>query len=199
MRPLRASLLWIASLSAASCGGNVIVPTDQGASTEVDASVPGDAPDPLPTPDDASIAPLPEDAPTEPDAPPPPPPPAKITCGTATCDGATQVCCAGLRASRCTAPSECTDSVLSCSDASGCATGEICCYRQSGPTGTAQCSKTCAGLGASILCTTNDECPSGERCGRGARNLQVCQPSFGGGFDAGGFEVGGFDVGLPGG
>ncbi len=105
-----------------------------------------------------------------------------ITCGTTTCDSATQECCLSSSgaAPKCTPKGTCTGgAALSCSSAASCAPGQQCCLTQ--PTPSAPPSSTCksacsgGGPGGEIpLCTSDAECPAGTRCRRLGGGIRGC-------------------------
>jgi hypothetical protein len=100
-----------------------------------------------------------------------------IVCGSATCTGPQQVCCAGGSATggdTCTLPSGCPNaaewgSIYTCTGASNCADGRVCCVDVSaGPFGmdVALCQSTCLNRagGAYQVCQTSAECSDGGLC-----------------------------------
>jgi hypothetical protein len=115
----------------------------------------------------------------------------------------------------------CTGAAIAatCSSASSCATGEVCCASialgMGGGMASASCQTSCenpdAGRGIAIqICTTNAECPTGDTCRADVLGLDVCVPAppvfdrdagvfnrdagLGGLFDGGIFR---FDAGFP--
>ena len=119
-------------------------------------------------PVDAITFDAPSDAPIE----------AGVHCGpTATCDGATQDCCAGAGGSfSCVSKGTCGGIPISCSSAAACPTGESCCFTRPGGGGTAgaACAASCSGADAQ-LCATNAECPTGQRCRRIFGGYRICR------------------------
>ncbi|MBI2395639.1 MAG: hypothetical protein HYV09_39100 [Deltaproteobacteria bacterium] len=107
--------------------------------------------------------------------------PAPITCGTASCDAATQECClaiAGGGSMSCTAKGACSGGVtLACTRSADCASGEVCCFRATGGTSAgAKCQADCTGRGAIRLCTTDADCATGERCRSTPTGVGGCFP-----------------------
>jgi len=186
------------------CGGSV-TPEDEGVGATDDSAVSdtggGSSSDSTPGGEDASIGPT-EDGSIGPgiDGGEPPPPPADaapgtggIKCGTATCNSATQDCCASFSGSKCVAKGTCTGgATLSCTDPSACAPGQVCCASGGGGGGGAKCAATCT-TGA-ILCATDADCKAPQKCLPGLGGTKVCRNAPGGGFDGGfgGFDGGGF-------
>ncbi|MBI2390468.1 MAG: hypothetical protein HYV09_12840 [Deltaproteobacteria bacterium] len=97
-----------------------------------------------------------------------------IRCGTATCDSATQVCCATFSGSSCVAKGTCGGASLACSDPSSCAPGQVCCASggPGGGGGSTRCQTTCSGA---VLCATDADCRSGQRCVAAAGGYRVCR------------------------
>jgi hypothetical protein len=103
-----------------------------------------------------------------------------ITCGTTTCDSATQVCCitfAGMMASEtCTAPTACMGVSLACSSALDCPMGEVCCANITMMTQDSQCQAKCmGGFQNPQLCASSSECPMGQTCQNTPFGYKICR------------------------
>ncbi len=119
--------------------------------------------------------------------------PKPITCGSATCDSATQECCVatggpGGATASCKTKGTCSGGVtLSCSSGAACPTGQVCCLTVGTTGGSAKCATTCGtgptpgGGGSTRLCTSDTECPSGQRCQPIGLGIRACVPSGPGG------------------
>jgi hypothetical protein len=86
-----------------------------------------------------------------------------ITCGSQTCDGNTQVCCAGLGGIGCIGINQdCGGAVLGCTVNEDCAGNDICCISITGDVNAASsCKARCDTMGNGRdrqLCQTADEC-----------------------------------------
>lgn len=124
--------------------------------------------------------------------------PKPITCGSATCDSATQECCVatggpGGATASCKTKGTCSGGVtLSCSSGAACPTGQVCCLTIGTTGGSAKCASTCGsgptpgGGGSARLCTSDAECPTGQRCQPIGLGIRACLPSGPGGGPGGG-------------
>jgi hypothetical protein len=188
--------------------GGTVMPGGDATVTPVDDGGVGPSDDaslPPPPPMDGSVPPPP---PMDGSVPPPPPMdastgPGGIKCGSATCNAATQDCCASLSGQTCVAKGTCSGgATIACTDSSACKAGEVCCASGGLGGGGAKCATTCT-MGI-VLCATDAECKAPQKCLSGFGGYKTCRnpPPGGfdggfGGFDAGGF--GGFDAGGFGG
>jgi hypothetical protein len=124
-----------------------------------------------------------------------------IQCGQATtCDPATQECCVsfGGGGDQCIAKGgNCQGVALSCTSASSCPSGDVCCASlqgrlRDGGTLATSCDPQCT-QGEVQLCATTAECPQGDDCRRGFGGIRFCAPPFDGGFppprDGGGSPI----------
>ncbi|MEO8878165.1 MAG: hypothetical protein ABI461_21410 [Polyangiaceae bacterium] len=126
-----------------------------------------------------------------------------IACGTASCDATKEECCVDIGAGggggggtggeACTAIGKCTGFALSCTDASNCGSGQVCCATQNGQSASATCAATCGagGGGQSVqLCASDKECGDGT-CVDTPLGFKVCEPGDVGGSGGGGGGGGG--------
>jgi hypothetical protein len=86
-----------------------------------------------------------------------------ITCGGQTCDGNTQVCCAGLGGIGCIGINQvCGGAVLGCTVDEDCPGADVCCISLTGDVNAASsCKARCDSMGNGRdrqLCQTDDEC-----------------------------------------
>ena len=96
-----------------------------------------------------------------------------IHCGpTATCNPATEICCAGFGTFACTPPGICVGTPLTCSSAASCKAGDICCFNGGLGGGSATCGPTCTGI---QLCALDSECKAGTRCRLVFGGYHICR------------------------
>ncbi len=123
----------------------------------------------------------------------------EITCGPQQCAAATQVCCLMQQSQMCIdATNKCAGLTLTCSSASSCGNGDVCCATFQGGGGggslMTSCDASCPnGPGNVQLCATDAECKNGDTCRSvmGGGTLKICRRSFdaGGPPDAGGGPI----------
>jgi hypothetical protein len=105
--------------------------------------------------------------------------PGKQSCGTGTCDTATEDCCGTASATgmsamaSCVPKGTCMGATVSCQSKSDCSSGDICCGSLAGglasvfsggtPDVTVDCAKTCPSGGFQI-CAVDTECAKGVTC-----------------------------------
>ncbi len=197
-RVLNVSLLAVVlgALSVVACGGRV---ADVGAA-DSDSGVPNGQPGPGAGGPNGG----PNGGPTLVDGGTSPAPTTGITCGMTSCDSTTQECCimavgpggpgGPMAGGTCTAKGACMGGVaLSCSSASGCMAGNVCCVSFTNAGGTATCAPSCMGMGGGgpggpgggggggiQLCAIDAECPMGEACVMGFGGLKACRRTRGG-------------------
>lgn len=131
-----------------------------------------------------------------PDAGPPPPPPldagppppqdagspgGPISCGNATCNSSSQVCCvtfSGQTVSEtCTPQGQCTGAALACTSVAACPPNEVCCGNFSQTKQGSQCAPACqGGFQNPQLCAKNAECPKGTTCKNSPLGVKTCRP-----------------------
>jgi hypothetical protein len=129
------------------------------------------------------------------------PGPGQITCGKATCEGATPVCCIDARGSSCAASTaDCADDagrtvvVLTCTGKATCANDDVCCTARAdgGVRGAealvTECAAECAG-GEAQVCEVDSDCGAADICALfNASAYGACVPDRDAGrtrFDAG--------------
>ena len=99
-----------------------------------------------------------------------------IRCGATNCDASYQTCCVSTSGATCLpAGVPCGGGLtLSCSSASSCSAGEVCCASQSLSGGfSADCQSACtSGI---QMCATRAECPLGQRCRRVPSGYGICR------------------------
>lgn len=183
---LFSSCIGIVALGAFACGGQIDggidLPADGGA---LDATTP-------PTSNDGSVATKdggtvnPGDATVVPPVQPTP-------CGDAgACDPTTQVCCVTFQnqklATACVANGQCQGSSLSCTSASNCPNGQVCCagFQGGGGGGGGSIKSTCktqcaGGFQEPQLCAVDSECPQGQKCQLTQIGVKACVGGGGGG------------------
>jgi hypothetical protein len=86
-----------------------------------------------------------------------------ISCGQETCDGSTQVCCAGLGGFGCLAKNKtCNGAVLSCTTTNDCPANQVCCVALTGDVANASsCKDRCDNMGTGRdrqLCDVDADC-----------------------------------------
>ncbi|MBK6694365.1 MAG: hypothetical protein IPG50_19485 [Myxococcales bacterium] len=111
--------------------------------------------------------------------------PGKLSCGSSTCDTATQECCVDLTGASakpaCVNKGSCANVALQCDEADDCGSGEVCCFSASGVTPTGSlCQSGPCGLGDfSQSCRGDGECAGSGSCGSGSCKgfaIQTCSP-----------------------
>jgi hypothetical protein len=102
--------------------------------------------------------------------------PGKVTCGSTTCDTATDYCCAGTNGAGTCEPlngGTCASGVeVECDETADCASGNVCCQQDAYGPHSATCETACP-TGYFQVCRTNAECTP-QTC-----IVQLCSPSAG--------------------
>jgi len=101
-----------------------------------------------------------------------------VPCGSATCLGST-VCCISWSGQQCTTPEACQGNIVACDGPEDCPNqAPVCCGQISTGRLASQCtaSNTCTGMGTTVICHSDGDCPSGQTCvGLFGTDLRMCQ------------------------
>jgi hypothetical protein len=110
-----------------------------------------------------------------------------LSCGGQSCDPGTQQCCVQLgmgggpggATESCVPQGQCNNGVaLSCTQPSDCPGNQVCCLGLAGGGPSAMCQTRCRrGI---QLCSSNQDCPNGERCRMTPFGLSACSGRGGG-------------------
>ncbi len=152
--------------SGTSSTGTSSPPSPPTTSTTIPTTVPSPGiPDGSPPPRDGSVPPSPSVDGSV----------AVISCGTASCNAASQECCVTQGGAACIAKGDdCQGGTLSCSGKASCAGASVCCAQFNGSTGGASCQPSCA-PGTIQLCGTNAECTAPATCQAVFGGFKTCR------------------------
>ena len=85
-----------------------------------------------------------------------------VRCGQITCAGDKPVCCATSYGNTCIdQEGSCSGMRFACDESADCASGQVCCAREAALCGSRA---DCTANDGVELCTSDTECPAGQRC-----------------------------------